>query len=1002
MKISARPLSILLTFCLLTSRLSAQVSAQDSMALVDLYNSTNGPGWINHTNWLTTKPVTTWFGIGTSNNDSIHVNSVILPNNNLFGTIPASLGNLDGVIPTITLSNNRLSGSLPASLANLATGDLFVLQVDHNMLSGPIPSMGSPFVDQVFLDISYNNFTFADIEPILTSNSNGINTGLFTYNVEADLPLIQSGNILSIAAGGTISNNTYTWYKDGSIAATTTGDSTFTMTGQGTYAVSVTNKVIPSLTLYSIQNINTQDSLALVDLYNKDGGANWMKSSNWMTSVPAASWSGVTARFGRIQRLYLPNNNLSGSIPPSFVNLTGATYINFSYNGLNGSIPASIGNLSALNVLDLSYNQFTGAIPSVLGNLSALQYLYLSHNPLTGGIPASLGSLGQLNTLGLESDQLTGNIPPELGNLTKLAVLGLDSNQLTDTIPSSLGNMISISEIQLFSNQLTGHIPASFGRLTNLNELVLNSNHLTGTIPDSICNIPMLMLLWLQDNQLTGTLPDSIGKAQYLSLINVKNNNLSGTIPPLATPLYLADSLNISGNKYNFSIFPNAIPSSVNFTYAPQQNIPLTRTEDKLFVSAGGNSDHSTYTLFKDGASIATQTGDSSFTILGLGNYNIVTTNTDVPSLTLYSDTLRLGFVLPDSTVTTTQGISGDTTTNVESNIFLLTSLTPTAGAYALSGNVSILETVDTSIQTFDGAPYVQRHYDISPASNASTAQATITLYFTQADFDAYNAYVIAHNTGVPLLPTGGVDNGNVIITQYHGSFTGTSSPANYSQGADVIRPTLSWDSVDRWWTATFPVDGFSGFFLGSGSNPLPLTLLEFTGMPQGFDVNLQWKTTDEQNTKQFIVQRGQDGTTFDPIGTVAAINTSGQHQYGFIDKHPFTSNNFYRLKMQDVNDQFTYSPIVEVSIANLPVVFTAYPNPATSFTRLTFSSTSSSNFTIEISDVTGNILTRMAGMAAAGSNNFDIDLHGYAPGTYVITFSDVEHGRSSIRLLKE
>ena len=39
------------------------VNKQDSLALVDLYNSTNGPGWYTKTNWLTRHPVETWYGI---------------------------------------------------------------------------------------------------------------------------------------------------------------------------------------------------------------------------------------------------------------------------------------------------------------------------------------------------------------------------------------------------------------------------------------------------------------------------------------------------------------------------------------------------------------------------------------------------------------------------------------------------------------------------------------------------------------------------------------------------------------------------------------------------------------------------------------------------------------------------------------------------------------------------------------------------------------------------
>ena len=51
-------------FCLLIalsickpSVINAQVNVNDSLALVDLYNSTNGPNWMRNTNWLTEAPV---------------------------------------------------------------------------------------------------------------------------------------------------------------------------------------------------------------------------------------------------------------------------------------------------------------------------------------------------------------------------------------------------------------------------------------------------------------------------------------------------------------------------------------------------------------------------------------------------------------------------------------------------------------------------------------------------------------------------------------------------------------------------------------------------------------------------------------------------------------------------------------------------------------------------------------------------------------------------------
>jgi hypothetical protein len=313
-------LSLSLISFFAASQASAQTNSSDSLALVDLYNSTNGPNWTNHTNWLTSAPVSTWFGVFL---DGPYVNSIALQHNNLVGTLPPSLGNLTDLPVTFDFSDNRLTGAIPSSYVTLAGTAPSFLLLARNQLSGPIPQFGGFWPPQ--LDISFNNFTFATIEPFASLGLGNWGTATLFDSVEADLPLIQKGNTLSIAAGGTLSNNTYIWYKNDTVVATITGDSTFTTSGPGSFSVSVTDAAVPHLTLYSIQTINTQDSLALVDLYNSTGGGNWLKNSNWTAAAPVASWNGVECRFGRVQQLYLPYNNLSGPLPSSMGNLESAT-----------------------------------------------------------------------------------------------------------------------------------------------------------------------------------------------------------------------------------------------------------------------------------------------------------------------------------------------------------------------------------------------------------------------------------------------------------------------------------------------------------------------------------------------------------------------------------------------------------------------------------------------------------------------------------------------------
>jgi len=85
---------------------------QDSLALVDLYNSTDGSHWKQNKNWLTSNPVSKWLGIGVRNSTVTYVN---LNYNNLNGRLPSSIGSLTN-LTTLLLVGNHLSGNIPSSI----------------------------------------------------------------------------------------------------------------------------------------------------------------------------------------------------------------------------------------------------------------------------------------------------------------------------------------------------------------------------------------------------------------------------------------------------------------------------------------------------------------------------------------------------------------------------------------------------------------------------------------------------------------------------------------------------------------------------------------------------------------------------------------------------------------------------------------------------------------------------------------------------------------------
>jgi Leucine-rich repeat (LRR) protein len=307
---------------------------QDSLALVDLYNSTNGPKWYRNAGWLA-GPVRNWQGITLDTGG--RVIDIYLGNNQLSGSLNESLGNLTK-LQLLDLENNQLNGNIPSTLGSLS--NLKSLLLLYNQLSGYVPSTLGNLTNLQFLDIGNNQL-------------NG-NIPTMLGNLKNLSELFLDNNQLSGSIPTTFSSLTNLQYL--------------------TLAGNKLSGTIPS----SLGNLINLQSL-------------YLENNQLNGSIPSSLGNLIN-----LQSLYLGTNQLNGSIPATLGNLSKLGYLDISLNQLSGAIPSAFGNLDYINWLVLSHNQISGGIPSSLGNLTKLNHFDLTYNHISA-LPSLLGTLTKVN-----------------------------------------------------------------------------------------------------------------------------------------------------------------------------------------------------------------------------------------------------------------------------------------------------------------------------------------------------------------------------------------------------------------------------------------------------------------------------------------------------------------------------------------------------------------------------------------------------------------------------
>lgn len=158
-------------------------------------------------------------------------------------------------------------------------------------------------------------------------------------------------------------------------------------------------------------------------------------------------------------------------------------------------------------------------------------------------------------------------------------------------------------------------------------------------------------------------------------------------------------------------------------------------------------------------------------------------------------------------------------------------------------------------------------------------------------------------------------------------------------------------------------------------STALPVELMSFDAdLKKDETVLIKWISATELNVSHYEVQHSTDGIRFDEIGKVVAEgNSSLALNYEFKHNNPTVGDNYYRLKMYDLDGSFEYSQVRVINVGKGAVDFVLYPNPLIRGNSLNIKTGFEQEYSLEIFDGQGRLV--FSKVETLGNTNLNLNI---------------------------
>lgn len=282
-----------------------------------------------------------------------------------------------------------------------------------------------------------------------------------------------------------------------------------------------------------------------------------------------------------------------------------------------------------------------------------------------------------------------------------------------------------------------------------------------------------------------------------------------------------------------------------------------------------------------------------------------------------------------------------------------------------------------------NGRKYLDRNITIT-VDNQPASPVSVRLYIRKTEFETFKN---EPGTGVGQPADLSVFKNDDVC-----------APAMTNAAAKLVSAPGTW-GVDYVYTVS--VNSFSTFYFSSRNNiALPFDLLSFKGSKETVANKLQWEVSCT-NDIDFAIERSGNGSNFQQIGLVMALQQDCNSPFVFLDQNP-PAKAYYRLRITEHNGPAKYSNIILLNRNGKDeFVVSIFPNPVVgSHASLQINSAKKINLPFTVSDAMGRTVLRKEVVVQAGVNSYQVPVHTLAAGVYQLTYNDGEKNRT-IRFVK-